>query len=198
MKYLQMCYYRLLRGNLAPGQESSVRAMVDGPLHDDLIGPRWFRHHLLRALEGYAIAPRSPDEVVPFPVDDPSSFFAPTSAPMTFDPPSSVCVLSFDGHFGVQRNLNPKWGEAPRTVPCRGRPRKKYTQEQRTCTRANKAKQRVTMKNRTAGWQFVIDPTSRRVLAAQEHLVNECLPDKVEVVRVAMKMKKSQGQCHHP
>ena len=30
MKYLQMCYYRLLRGNLAPGQESSVRAMVDG------------------------------------------------------------------------------------------------------------------------------------------------------------------------
>lgn len=46
------------------------------------------------------------------------------------------------------------------------------------------------MKNRTAGWQFVIDPTSRRVLAAKEHLVNECLPDKVEVVRAAMKMKK--------
>ena len=191
MKYLQMFYYRLLRGNLAPGQESSVRAMVDGPLHDDLIGPRWFRHHLLRALEGYAIAQRSPDEVVPFPVDDPSSFFAPTSAPMTFDPPNSVCVLSFDGHFGVHRNLNPKWGEAPRTVRCRGRPRKKYTQEQRTCTCANKAKQRVTMKNRTAGWQFVIDPKSRRVLAAKEHLVNECSPDKVEVVRAAMKMKKS-------
>ena len=105
-------------------------------------------------------------------------------------PPSSVCVLSFDGHFGVHRNLNPKWGEAPRTVRCRGRPRKKYTQEQRTCTCANKAKQRVTMKNRTAGWQFVIDPKSRRVLAAKEHLVNECSPDKVEVVRAAMKMKK--------
>ena len=46
------------------------------------------------------------------------------------------------------------------------------------------------MKNRTAGWQFVIDPKSRRVLAAKEHLVNECSPDKVEVVRAAMKMKK--------
>ena len=94
MKYLQMFYYRLLRGNLAPGQESSVRAMVDGPLHDDLIGPRWFRHHLLRALEGYAIAQRSPDEVVPFPVDDPSSFFAPTSAPMTLDPPPPAASVS--------------------------------------------------------------------------------------------------------
>ena len=51
------------------------------------------------------------------------------------------------------------------------------------------------MKNRTAGWQFVIDPTSRRVLAAQEHLVNECLPDKVDVVREAMKMKKVKANA---
>ena len=46
------------------------------------------------------------------------------------------------------------------------------------------------MKNRMAGWQFVIDPQSRQVLAAKEHEVNECLPDKVAVVEAAMKLKK--------
>ena len=46
------------------------------------------------------------------------------------------------------------------------------------------------MKNRTAGWKFVIDPQSRLILAAKEHIVNECLPNKVEVVEAAMKLKK--------
>lgn len=189
MKYLQMCYFRLLRGNLAPGQETSVRSMLDG--HDRVLPcPRRFRTHLLTALEGFALAQRTPDVVVPFPVDDPPSFVPFTSAPMTFQPSETVKILSFDGHFGVHRVLNSEWGELPRTVRCRGRPKKKYTHDERTCTCADKTKQRITMKNRTAGWQFVIDPESRRVLAAKEHVVNECLPDKVEVVQAALKLRK--------
>ena len=105
MKYLQMCYFRLLRGNLAPGQETSVRAMLEGSLQD-IIHPRTFRTYLVRALEGYALAQRTLDVVVPFPIDDPTSFLPFTSTPMTFKPSKVVKILSFDGHFGLNRQLN--------------------------------------------------------------------------------------------
>ena len=188
MKYLQLSYYRLLRANLAPGQEASVRSMLD--TSNCCITLRKFRSHLLRALEGYALAMRTPNEVVPFPVDDPASHLDFTSSPITLEPSVRVKVLSFDGHFGLHRPLNPGWGEKDRTVRVKGRPRKKYSKDQRSCTCADKSRQRVTMKNRTAGWQFVIGPESRQVIAAKEHIVNECLPDKVEVVEAAMKLKK--------
>lgn len=194
MKYLQMSLFRLLRGNLAPGQEASVRTMLD-EAEQQLIAPGTLRSHLLRALEGYALAQRTPHTVVPFPTDDPASFVPYTSDAMTFEPPKNVKVLSFDGHFGLNRMLNSKWGEAPRTVRVKGRPRKKYFTEERTCSCADKAKQRVTFKNRTAGWQFVIDPSSRRILAAKEHVVNECLPDKVAVVEAAMKLKNVKANA---
>ena len=76
MKYLQMTLYRFLRGNLAPGQETPVRDMLleDSDSHSH---PQRFRTHLLHALEGYALARRCPDKVVPFPVDQPSSFMLP-------------------------------------------------------------------------------------------------------------------------
>ena len=193
MKYLQLSYYRLLRGNLAPGQEASVRSMLD--TSNKCISLRMFRSHLLRALERYALAMRTPNEIVPFPVDDPTSHLDFTSAPMTFEPSVKVRVLSFDGHFGLHRPLNPGWGEKDRSVRVKGRPRKKYNKDQRSCTCADKSRQRVTMKNRTAGWQFVIDPQSRQVLAAKEHEVNECLPDKVAVVEAAMKLKKVKADA---
>ena len=66
----------------------------------------------------------------------------------------------------------------------------KYSREDRTCTCANKDNVRLYSKNRTAGWQFVIDPHSRHVVAAHEHIVNESLKDKVETIMAAMTLPK--------
>lgn len=78
----------------------------------------------------------------------------------------------------------------------RGRPRnKKYKTEHRTCTRADKERQRVTRTNRTLGWQFVNDPVSRRTLAAKEHIVNEACADKVEAVQTAMALPKVKANA---
>jgi len=52
------------------------------------------------------------------------------------------------------------------------------------------------MKNPASGWQFVIDPQSCLILAAKEHIVNGCLPDKVEVVQAAMKLTKANAIIH--
>lgn len=188
MKYLELSYLRLLRGNLAPGQEGSVRLLSENgkPIH-----AQRFQSHLLKALEGYALSKRTPDQAIPFPVDNPSSYEKFSSKPFTFHTPSKVQILSFDGHFGVHRRLNPEWGEEPRTIRPRGRPRtKKYGKDQRTCTCAHKDRQRITKANRTAGWQFVIDPQSRRVVAAKEHIVNETCADKVDAVQAAMALPK--------
>ena len=78
--YLQMCYSRLVRGNLAPGQETSVRAMRERSLQD-IIQPRTFD----KSLGGHALAQRTSDVVVPFPVDGPTSFILFTSTPVTFE-----------------------------------------------------------------------------------------------------------------
>ena len=97
--------------------------------------------------------------------------------------------ISFDGHFGVHRKLHKDF-DTPRKVALRGRPSKKhYHKKQRTCTCANKEKDRTVLKNRTAGWQLVIDPHSRHVFAASEHIVNESTKDKVKVIIGAMKIE---------
>lgn len=44
--------------------------------------------------------------------------------------------------------------------------------------------------NRPEGWQFVLSPDSRRVLAVKEYLINENLPDKVFVVKAPLGMVK--------
>ena len=68
MQYLKMTFYRFLRGNLAPGQETSVRGILaeegDPPIH-----PQRFQNYLMIALEGFALARRSPEKIVPFHVD---------------------------------------------------------------------------------------------------------------------------------
>ena len=75
-----MCYSRLVRGKLAPGQETSVRAMRERSLQD-IIQPRTFD----KSLGGHALAQRTTDVVVPFPVDGPTSFILFTSTPVTFE-----------------------------------------------------------------------------------------------------------------
>ena len=189
IKYLELSLLRFLRGNLAPGQEASVRLMHD-PRNPDGITQKHFRQHLMHALEGYALAKRTPTEVVKFAVDNPTHIIPLDKDIFVFPTPTTVKVLSFDGHFGVHRRLHDDL-EPPRTVGLKGRPKKKkYQKEQRTCTCANKDRRREAPQNRTGGWQFVLDPDSRRVLAAKEHLVNENLPDKVSVVKAAMGMAK--------
>lgn len=46
------------------------------------------------------------------------------------------------------------------------------------------------LKNRTAGWQFVIDPHSRHVVAATDHVVNESTQEKVQVIAKTRKIAK--------
>jgi hypothetical protein len=124
MKYFKMTFYRFLCGNLAPGQETSIQNMLleDG---DRSMHPKKFQAHLMRALEGYALARRTPGKIVPFPVDRPASFlkFNHDHDPFLFPPPGTVKVLSFDGHFGVK--IRHKDFEPSRTVALRGRPKKK-------------------------------------------------------------------------
>ena len=66
----------------------------------------------------------------------------------------------------------------------------RYHKEERTCSCVDKERQRIFLKNRIAGWQFVIDPDSRFVVAAKEHTNNEYNTDKAEVVRAAMQLPK--------
>ncbi|CAJ1330596.1 unnamed protein product [Effrenium voratum] len=162
MKYLGLSLLRFLRGNLAPGQEASVRSLLSED-DDRAITSTNFQLYLQRALEGFALAQRNKDKVVPFAVDRPAEYIAFTTDPFLFATPVPVKVLSFDGHFGTSALAH---------------------------ALTNKSRQRLPLKNRTGGWQFVIDPDSRRVLAAKEHVVNECLKDKVEVVRAALSLKK--------
>ena len=62
MDYLKMAYFTLLRGKLAPGQESDALRLFHAR-SDDLPDKVTLRDYLLHALEGYAIAQRTPDKV---------------------------------------------------------------------------------------------------------------------------------------
>jgi hypothetical protein len=78
----------------------------------------------MRALQGYALARRTLDKVVPFPVDRPASVLKFRHDPFLFPPPGTVKVLSFDAHFGVHRHVHKDFRPS-RTVALRGRPKKK-------------------------------------------------------------------------
>ena len=189
VNYLKQSWCRFLRGNLAPGQEASVRKMLS---EENLLHTKRLQSHLMRALEAFALLQRSPEAVLSFPIDRPSESMRLSQEPLLSPPPVVVKALCFDGHFGVHRALD-KDLEAPRTVALRGRPPKKgkrYQKEERTCSCVDKERQRIFLKNRTAGWQFVIDPDSRLVVAAKEHIINESNADKAEVVRTAMQLPK--------
>lgn len=121
VNYLKQSWCRFLRGNLAPGQEASVRKMLS---EENLLHTKRLQSHLMRALEAFALLQRSPEAVLSFPIDRPSESMRLSQEPLLFPPPVVVKALCFDGHFGVHRALD-KDLEAPRTVALRGRPPKK-------------------------------------------------------------------------
>jgi hypothetical protein len=189
MAYLKLTYMRMLRANVAPGQESSVRNMIPESVGGIPLDSRWLRDNILHALEAYALAGRSSNFVYKFDLDHPAKMVASTRANLLFSCPTKVKELCFDGHFGVHRQLETNV-DPPRSVALRGRPRlMKYKEHERSCSCANKEKTHVALPNRTAGWQFVVDPESRRVLGAKEHLQNECVADKMSIVGDILQME---------
>ena len=50
----------------------------------------------------------------------------------------------------------------------------------------------MALPQRTGGWQFVLDPVSRLCLGAKEHLVNECMADKMNIVKDVMEMASAR------
>ena len=173
MKYLELCYLRLLRAKTSPGQEAAVRHLV----HTDDAGMFWghhsFRDHLLHALEGYAVALRSPDKVIEFNLDYPAKHAVKMKNPLLLFPPRApVDAVAFDGHFGVHRALLPSVDPA-RGVQLKGRPMKVLHEHDRSCHCKKKDSDRQVLPDRTAGWQFAIDPCSGRILGAYEHLPHQ-------------------------
>lgn len=113
--YLELCYYRLLRAKTSPGQEAAVRHLV----HSESLAMFWqhhsFRDHLLHAVEGYALARRTPDEVIPFNLDYPAKHVVKVKNPLLlFHPVKPVC-------------------EPRRTVAQKGRPMKLLPEHERSC-----------------------------------------------------------------
>ena len=107
---------------------------------------------------------------------------------LLFPPSDVVNAISFDGHFGVHRHLSSF--DPPRTVRLKGHPRTKFLREHdRSCSCRAKDALRVVLPQRTAGWQFAVDPSSRRVLGAIEHVQNENNLDKVRLLKGVMKME---------
>lgn len=87
MKYLELCYLRLLRAKTSPGQEAAVRRIVHTDDQEMFWGHSSFRDHLLHALEGYAVGRRNPDQVIEFNVDFPAKHVVKMSNPMLLFPP---------------------------------------------------------------------------------------------------------------
>jgi hypothetical protein len=183
MKYLELCYLRLLRAKTSPGQEAAVRHLVHFDDKDMFWGRTSFRDHLLHALEGYAVARRKPDEVIEFNVDFPAKQIVKMTNPLLLFPPSSpVDAVAFDGHFGVHRVLLASV-EPARQVKLKGRPMKLMYEYERSCQCKKKDAVRQVLPDRTAGWQFALDPMTGKVLGAYEHVVNERNEDKVALLQ---------------
>lgn len=190
MSFLELSYLRLLRSKQAPGQEACVQKMWHQSKDpDETFTQHQMRQDLLSALEGFAAAKRAPKDVQDFEVEHPADKMNSKRESFLFKPEHKVRALTFDGHFGIHRVLD-EAVDGPRVVSLRGRPRtKKYKQHERTATCANKEKAHVALPNRTAGWQFVLDPDSCKCCGASEHIQNECLPDKVEIVEDVLGME---------
>ena len=91
-----------------------------------------FRDHLLRALEGFAIARRTPNTVIDFNLDNPAMALAKVKSPLLlFTPPTQVTEVAIDGHFGVHRALLPDI-EPMRSVRWKGRPMKVIHEHERS------------------------------------------------------------------
>ena len=187
MKYLELCYLRLLRAKTSPGQEAAVRNIADGD-HVEMFWSDSLRKHLLHALEGYAVAKRQPDKVGEFNLDFPAKTVIKITKPIMLFPPSvPVTSVSFDGHFGVHRALLTPV-ESPRQVPLKGRPMKLLYEHDRSCHCAKKDSVRQVLPDRTAGWQFAVDPCTGKVLGAYEHRINERNEDKVDLLQQVLSM----------
>ena len=193
--YLELCYFRLLRAKTAPGQEAAVRQIVQGEAEGMFWQAHSFRDHLLHALEGFAVARRTPDTVVQFNLDYPAKAVVKVKNPVLLFPPSKrVTEVAFDGHFGVHRALIPD-AEAARSVRKKGRPMKVIHEHKRSCHCKVKDAERHVLPDRTAGWQFALDPKSGQVLGAYEHLVNERNADKVALLQRILCMDNVNATC---
>ena len=187
MKYLELCYLRLLRAKTSPGQEAAVRSIADAN-HEEMFWSDSLRKHLLHAIEGYAVAKRQPEQVVEFNLDFPAKTVVKIKEPALLFPPSvPVTSVAFDGHFGVHRALLTPV-ESHRQVPLKGRPMKLLHEHDRSCHCAKKDSVRHVLPDRTAGWQFAVDPCTGKVLGAYEHVVNERNEDKVNLLRQVLSM----------
>ena len=87
MKYLELCYLRLLRAKTSPGQEAAVRSIADAN-HEEMFWSDSLRKHLLHAIEGYAVAKRQPEQVVEFNLDFPAKTVVKIKEPALLFPPS--------------------------------------------------------------------------------------------------------------
>ena len=126
-----------------------------------------------------------------FNLGEPASHIVKLSKVLTFPPTQPVNAISFDGHVGLHRNLSKC--DPPRTVrlKVKGHPRKLklLRDDERSCSCKRKDMGRAALLQRTAGWQFAVDPDSRRVLGAVEHLQNECNADKITLLKPVMNMQ---------
>jgi hypothetical protein len=143
-------------------------------------------------LEAYAILRRDPDKIIQFDVDYPAKAVTKLKGSMLFPPQCKVDVLAFDGHFGVTRQRDEEL-EPKRKIQRKCRPKgsknkqKGLKEHQRSASCALK-KTHVALPNRTGGWQFVGDPTSRKIVGAAEHLDNETHQDKLSLLEDVMDM----------
>lgn len=180
--YLELRYYRLLRAKTSPGQEAAVRMIVHGSAEGMFWRQHSFRDRLLHAVEGYALARRTPNQVVPFNVDFPAMEVVKIKNPLLLFPPEAiVTAVAFDGHFGVHRMLHSS--EPRRTVAKKGRPMKQITEHERSCHCKTKDAARQVLPDRAAGWQFALGPKTGKVLGAYEHVINEKNEDKAVLLQ---------------
>ena len=188
MPYLRLAKLRLMRAKCSPGQEAVTKSLFHQGDDRMVWQSHTFRDHMLHAMEGYTITSRTPMALAFFDTAFPSVAVTDLEGPLLFPPPNNVKELAFDGMFGVHRTLHKS--EPPRTVARKGRPRKAKgpLPTTRSCSCARKDGHRLAMGGRTGGWQFVVDPNSRRVLAAKEHKNNENNDDKVAIIKKVLAM----------
>ena len=200
LPYLELCYLGLMRCKSSPGQEIAVRQIYHEKDSMQLRSESMFRAFLLRGLEAYITLKRNQGIVPEFNYDQPSKYSEKigSDGSMLFKVPEQVKVISFDGHFGVHRKLVDKV-DGPRTVRVSGHP-KKLREHERAASCARKDSLRYALPQRTAGWQFALDPESRKVLGAKEHISNESHADKAKLLRTTSNVKPDvlihDDMCH--
>ena len=120
--FLELTYLRLLQGRLPPEQEAAVLQQIYHNGEDRLPTGRRLQELLLRAIEGFAVAQRTPKEAISFNIGNPAVHMTKMEQVLLFPPSEAVDAISFDGHFGIHCGLCPS--DPPRTVRLKGHPRK--------------------------------------------------------------------------